>query len=171
MTSSPRHYGRFLPGIIGLSIMLALVLLVCGCTQSTATSTPSAQLSTGIPIPADVTSTAIAGGKKMVTFSEEDNGTSRDIAQGTRFAVHLKENPTTGYQWNITLSPGLELQSTDFQISDSSPGMVGVGGDRTWILIAKDVGNQSFSASIQRSGETATGNGAGYNVQINVVKI
>src|SRR5512139_2247674 len=40
------------------------------------------------------TATTEADGKKMVTFTEADNGTTTDIAQGTRFAVQLKENPS-----------------------------------------------------------------------------
>ena len=36
-------------------------------------------------------------GKKMVTLTEADNGKTEDIAQGTRFAVQLEENPTTGF--------------------------------------------------------------------------
>ena len=43
----------------------------------------------------------------MVTLTEADNGKTEDIAQGTRFAVQLKENPTTGFQWNATVSPAL----------------------------------------------------------------
>lgn len=171
MTSSPRHSGRILPGIIGLGIMLSLVLLISGCTQPAATPTTPAQMSIATPAPTDMTTTLATGGKKMVTYTEADNGTTGDIAHGTRFAVQLKENPTTGYQWNATLSPGLELQSSDFQINDSSPGMVGVGGVRTWIIIAKDTGTQKFSAIYGRSWETVTGNETAYSLNINVVKI
>jgi inhibitor of cysteine peptidase len=171
MTSSPRHTGRFLPGIIGLGIMLVLVLLVSGCTQPAATSPASAQVTAATPAPTDMTTTLAAGGKKMVTFTEADNGKTQDMAQTTRFAIQLAENPTTGYQWNATLSPGLELQSTDYRVNDAAPGMVGVGGTRTWIIIAKDLGAQKFSASYRRSWEPVTGNETAYNVNINVVKI
>ncbi len=146
-SSSPRHSGRILPGIIGLGILLALVLLISGCTQ-----------------PA-------AGVKKMVTFTEADNGATGTIAQTTRFAVQLKENPTTGYQWNATLSPGLELQSSDYRVNDAPAGMVGVGGVRTWVIIAKDLGTQNFSASYRRSWEPVTGNETAYTVNIKVEKI
>jgi inhibitor of cysteine peptidase len=171
MTSSPRHTGRFLPGIIGLGIMLVLVLLVSGCTQPAATSPASAQVTAATPAPTGMTTTLAAGAKKMVTFTEADNGKTQDMAQTTRFAIQLAENPTTGYQWNATLSPGLELQSTDYRVNDAAPGMVGVGGTRTWIIIAKDLGAQKFSASYRRSWEPVTGNETAYNVNINVVKI
>ena len=107
----------------------------------------------------------------MVTFTEADNGKSGDIAQNTRFAVELAENPTTGFQWNATLSPGLELQSSDYRMNDAAPGMTGVGGTRTWVIIAKDLGAQKFSAKYLRSWEPVTGNETAYSVNINVVKI
>jgi inhibitor of cysteine peptidase len=169
MRSSLRHSGQILPGIIGLTIMLGLVLLVSGCTQPAAAPATPAQVS--VAPPTDMTTTLAAGGKKMVTFTEADNGTTGTIAQGTRFAIQLAENPTTGYQWNATLSPGLELQSSDYRMNDAAPGMVGVGGTRTWIVIAKDIGAQKFSASYRRSWEPVTGNETAYRVNINVVKI
>jgi predicted secreted protein len=109
------------------------------------------------------------GGKKMVTFTEAEKSTTGTIAHGTRFAIQLKENPTTGFMWNATLSPGLELQSSDYRQDDAAPGMVGVGGTRTWVIIAKDLGNQTFSASYRRSWENVTGNETAYSVNINVV--
>ncbi|MFA4825964.1 MAG: protease inhibitor I42 family protein [Methanoregula sp.] len=172
MTSSPRHTGRYLPGIIGLSIMLVLVLLVSGCTQPAASPPTPTQVSAATPAPTDMTTTTMAaGGKRMVTFTEADNGKTETIAHTTRFAIQLAENPTTGFQWNATLSPGLELQSSDYRMNDAAPGMTGVGGTRTWIVIAKDLGARKFSASYLRSWEPVTGNETAYSVNINVVKI
>lgn len=107
----------------------------------------------------------------MVTYTEADNGKTGNIAQKTRFAIELAENPTTGFMWNATLSPGLELQSSDFRQSPAAPGMVGVGGTRTWIIVAKDLGDQKFSAAYRRSWETVTGNEATYSININVVTV
>ena len=118
----------------------------------------------GLPV------TPAADGKKMVTFTEADNGKSADITQNTRFAVVLAENPTTGYTWNATLSPGLELQSTVYQQDDAPSGMVGVGGSRTWVINAKDLGDQKFSAVYGRSWEPVSGNETAYSVTIRVVK-
>jgi predicted secreted protein len=115
--------------------------------------------------------TTEADGKKMVTFTEADNGKTSDIAQSTRFAVQLKENPTTGFQWNATVSSGIEIQSSDYQQDKAMEGMVGVGGTRTWIILAKDLGIQKFSASYRRSWEPVTGNETSFTVNVNVVKI
>ena len=115
--------------------------------------------------------TTVPEGKKMVTLTEADNGKTEDIAQGTRFAVQLEENPTTGFQWNATVSSGLEIQSSDYQQDNAAPGMVGVGGTRTWVITAKDLGTQKFTAVYRRSWEPVTGNETAFAVTINVVKI
>ena len=114
--------------------------------------------------------TTAAEGKKMVTLTETEKGITEDIAQGTRFAVQLKENPTTGYEWNATVSSGLEIQSSDYQQDKAAEGMVGVGGTRTWVIIAKDLGTQKFSATYLRSWENVTGSESTYSVNINIVK-
>ena len=219
MKASKSH-GQFIPGVIGLGIMLVLVLLVSGCTQAAnpqGTTTPAVtQTITGMPNPASVscgqaggsveinkyssgdeygmctfrngtsceewalfrgegckpgvTTMPTAEGKRMFTLSETDNGKTADITQNTRFAVVLTENPTTGFMWNATLSPGLELQSSDYRQSDAPSGMVGVGGSRTWVIIAKDLGDQKFSAIYRRSWEQVAGNETAYSVNIVVVK-
>jgi inhibitor of cysteine peptidase len=107
----------------------------------------------------------------MVTFTESDNGAIKEIGQGSRFAVILNENPTTGYQWNATVSSGLEIQSVEYRQNDAPPGMTGVGGKRTWILVAKDAGNQKFSGVYKRSWELSTGNETAFAVNVNVVKL
>ena len=171
MTSLLRHTGRFIPGLIGLSVLLALLLLVSGCTQQAATPPTTPQITVTTPAPTDITTTMAEGGKKMVTFTEADKGTTGTIAHNSRFAIVLAENPTTGFMWNATLSPGLELQSSDYRQNDAAPGMVGVGGTRTWVIIAKDLGDQKFSASYRRSWEPVSDNETGYSVNINVVTV
>jgi inhibitor of cysteine peptidase len=170
MTSSLRHTGRFIPGLIGLGILLVLLLLVSGCTQPAATFPNNTQVTVTTPALTVITTTPIAEeGKRMVTFTEVDKGTTGIIAHDTRFAIVLAENPTTGFMWNATLSPGLELLSSDYRQNDAAPGMVGVGGTRTWVIIAKDPGAQNFSASYRRSWENVTGKETAYSVNITVV--
>ena len=150
--------------------MLVLVLIVTGCTQQAGgTPTPARTTVTTQPNAASVTTT-MAGERKMFTLTQADNGKSGNIAQSSRFAIVLAENPTTGFMWNATLSPGLELESSDYRQNDAPAGMVGVGGNRTWIIIAKDLGDQKFSAIYRRSWENVTGNETTYRVNINVVK-
>lgn len=112
-----------------------------------------------------------AGDKKMVTFTDADNGKTVAITEGTKFAVQLAENPTTGFQWQATVTPGLEIVSDDYQTDAHAEGMVGVGGTRTWVVQANDAGDQKFSATYKRSWETTTGDETGFVLNINVEKI
>jgi len=140
------------------------------CTFRNGTSCDEWALFRGEGCKPGLTATPTAEGKKMFTFTEADNGKSGDITRNTRFAIVLAENPTTGFMWNATLSPGLELQSTDYRQDDAPTGMVGVGGTRTWVIIAKNIGNQKFSAIYRRSWEPVTGNETAYIVNIMVSK-
>jgi predicted secreted protein/putative hemolysin len=142
------------------------------CTFSNGTSCEEWALFRGEGCKAGVAAvTTAAEGKKMVTLTDTDNGKSVDIAQGTRFAVQLRENPTTGFEWNATVSSGLEIQSSDYQQDKAAKGMVGVGGMRSWVIVAKDLGTHKFSATYLRSWEPVTGNETAYRANINVVKI
>jgi predicted secreted protein/putative hemolysin len=143
------------------------------CTFANGTSCEEWALFRGEGCRAGVTAvkTTAAEGKEMVTLTDTANGKTEDIAQNTRFAIQLKENPTTGFAWNATVSSGLEIQSSDYQQDKAAEGMVGVGGTRTWVIIAKDLGTQKFSASYRRSWEPLTGNETAYSANINVVKI
>jgi putative hemolysin/predicted secreted protein len=141
------------------------------CTFANGTSCEEWALFRGEGCKAGVVAAPTAEGKKMVTLTETEKGITEDIAQGTRFAVQLRENPTTGFGWDAAVSAGLEIQSSDYQQDKAAAGMVGVGGTRTWVIVAKDLGTQTFSASYRRSWEPVTGNETAYGVNVNVVKI
>lgn len=94
----------------------------------------------------------------ILTFSNNDNGTTTEINPGTRFAVQLRVNPTTGDSWNASVSDGLEILSTYYRVDKHPEGMIGVGGNRTWILSAKGTGNQTFAAVNKPAWMPGTGN-------------
>jgi len=167
--TSPIRSPWHVPAVLALLTMAAVLVLFAGCTQqaspaqgsiTTVQTTPAA----GTPLPA----TTALEGKKMVTFTEQDNGTTGTIAANTRFAVTLAENPTTGYAWNASTSNGLSILSSDFQENQHAEGMVGVGGTRTWVIRASGTGNQTFSATYLRSWEPVTGNETGYSLGIQI---
>lgn len=141
------------------------------CTFANGTSCEEWALFRGEGCNPGVVAATTAEGKKMVTLTETEIGITEDIAQGTRFAVQLRENPTTGFGWNATVSSGLEIQSSEYQQDTAAEGMVGVGGTRTWVIVAKDQGVQTFSATYRRSWEAVTGDETAYGVNVNVVKI
>ena len=151
-----------LPALLALLIAVALVF-AGGCTrQAPAAPTPVPAVAT--PVPAPVTPEA----KQMVTFTEKDNGSTVTVAPGQKFTVQLDENPTTGFMWNASTSPGLAILSSDFQTNAHPAGMVGVGGIRSWVLQANATGSQTFSAVYRRSWEPLTGNETAYTLAIAV---
>ena len=174
MTPSGRSSWH-IPAVLALLAIAAVLVLASGCTQQTGQAPPAqgsiAPVGTtaapGTPVPA----TTAQEGKKMVTFTEKDNGTTADIAANTRFAVQLGENPTTGYSWNASTSSGLTILSSDYQENKHAEGMVGVGGTHTWILLASGSGNQTFDAVYRRPWEPVTGNETAYTLGIRIVTI
>jgi len=161
-----------MPAVLALVAITILLVLASGCTQKTPQASPvqgsiAPAETTAAPV-VPVAATTEQEGKKMVTFTEKDNGTTADIPANTRFAVQLGENPTTGYSWNASTGSGLTVLSSDYQENKHPEGMVGVGGMHTWILQASGSGNQTFTAIYRRSWEPVTGNETSYDLAIHI---
>lgn len=62
---------------------------------------------------------------------------------GQIFTLQLPENPSTGYVWQVTTSPGLQIIDSSFSNTCETK-VVGCGGTRTWKLRGIAVGEQSF---------------------------
>ncbi|WP_342678727.1 protease inhibitor I42 family protein [Methanofollis sp. UBA420] len=90
-------------------------------------------------------------------FNETANGTAVNATVGDIVGISLRENPTTGYLWNATLSSGLTLLNDTYTVDPHSEGMVGVGGTHLWLVRADAAGNQTFSAVYKRPWENTTG--------------
>lgn len=106
----------------------------------------------------------------MVVFTDADNGKTEDITQGNWFVVKLPENPTTGAVFIPTFSSGLNLISDTYK-EDPNPGMkMGVGGTRSWIIHAKNIGDQKFSVVYQRSWMPIISKETVFVMNLNVVK-
>ena len=76
----------------------------------------------------------------MVTFTESDNGATKEIVAESRFAIQLKENPTTGYTWEPDQLDTSLLQQTapaDFVQRTDLPGG---GGTYTFTFKALKAG-------------------------------
>jgi predicted secreted protein len=111
-----------------------------------------------------------AGNQTMATYTESDNGVTEQIATRSPFGIQLAENPTTGYSWNATTSPGLEILSSNYTENAHPVGMVGVGGTRTWTLVSNDPGTYTFAAIYKQPWEATTGNETVYNLTVNAVQ-
>jgi len=82
-----------------------------------------------------------------VEISQADNGKSIRLSRGQTLLIHLPENPTTGYRWEVDTvdSAGREanaqiitLESTTYTPGPSTG--VGGSGTRTFVYKALNVG-------------------------------
>jgi inhibitor of cysteine peptidase len=72
------------------------------------------------------------------------------VREGDRIIVRLRENPSTGYQWQLqSVSEALELESSDFDAQDSR--LAGGGGQRVVVLRAAHPGCGEAELALARS--------------------
>jgi inhibitor of cysteine peptidase len=174
--------------LAGLLIIMASLLVAAGCTQQASSTTASTQVqvlatsaapaaatmpqSAASPVvPVSTTlQTPAPGNQTMITFTESDNGATKQVATTSPFAIQLGANPTTGFSWNATASPGLEILSSDYKENSHPEGMVGVGGVQTWVLETNDSGTYTFTAIYKQPWMPTTGNETVYNLTLNAVQ-
>lgn len=141
---------RTTPAVAVILILLA-AMMFAGCTTQpagTPTATPTLTPATTSP-PVEM--------KDMHVYNETANGTTAKIPLGGGLIVRLVENPSTGYSWNATVTPGLAIVSDAYEPGPQSQGMVGAPGSHSWILSGKAAGEQKFSAVYMRPWENVTG--------------
>lgn len=91
---------------------------------------------------------------KMIT--ESDNGNTIYIKEGHTFFLKLKENPSTGYSWQLRLSNGLNQVSDKYHPFESLENnfVVGASGFRLWRIEGIAKGNQQVNAIYKRPWES-----------------
>jgi inhibitor of cysteine peptidase len=89
-------------------------------------------------------------------FTEYNNGSTVELETGDTFQIKLNENPTTGYQWTVETTGGLEIMSDNYT-SSAAPGLVGAGGIHEWDIKATASGTQQVTAVYSRPWENLTG--------------
>ena len=76
------------------------------------------------------------GQYKVIT--KNDNGKTIYLKKGDTFSLKLKENPSTGYSWQLSLSKGLSLLEIVYSPPESSKKgprlVVGAGGFHSWMI-------------------------------------
>lgn len=104
---------------------------------------------------------------KIIT--ESDNGSTIYIKEGNAFFLMLKENPSTGYSWQLRLSSGLNQLSDKYQPFESLKNnfVIGAGGLRLWKIEGVAKGNQQVNAIYKRPWES----GKEQTFKLNVVVV
>ncbi|WP_292387100.1 protease inhibitor I42 family protein [Methanosarcina sp. UBA5] len=110
---------------------------------------------------------------KQQVITEADNGTSISLENGSTFFLRLKENPTTGYSWELNLSQGLNNISGEYYPPEQPEGieqpLVGAGGVHLWKIKAVSEGSQQVTGIYKRPWEKVTGNEEKFTLNVEVV--
>ncbi len=163
-------------GIFVLIFMIVALVLLTGCT-STPQETQQTQTTTATPTVAPdqtiVTTTPEVNETPVLepSFAEEiaiiqkrtdDNGPIA-MPLNTTTEIDLKENPTTGYMWNATVTSGLELVHDSYSAPETQ--LMGAPGMHEWVIKATAPGNQTFMAVYHRPWEPVTTSDVTYTVK------
>ena len=141
---------------MGLGILCLAVLVVAGCL-GTGSQPPSGLTNAHSETPVVV---------EYVIAGESQNGAMVYITRTADITLKLNENPTTGYQWNLTATPGLVIVNDTFIPSDTTGKLVGSGGTRIWEMNAAGTGMQTINAMYMRSWEPVTGNETTFSMTV-----
>jgi inhibitor of cysteine peptidase len=141
--------------IASLGIICLIAVAFSGCVGSG----PGNQ--TVSPTP---TETPVQVGNLVV--NESQNTATVYMNQSKLITVRLAENPTTGFQWNLTTTPGLRIVKDEYIPSDTSGKVVGSGGTHVWDISTEMPGRQEIDAVYRRSWEPLTGNETTFSMTI-----
>jgi inhibitor of cysteine peptidase len=173
---------------IALVLIVAAFVLAAGCSQKAATPgnenvTPgntNVTLGNQTTTPGNETVTpgngtltpGIGTTENGQVVTENDSGKTISLKNGENFTLNLKENPTTGYSWQLNLSKGLNILSDEYT-QDKFPGEKevppGRGGTHSWQIQATAPGSQQVNGIYKRSWENTTGTEENFTLNVEVV--
>jgi inhibitor of cysteine peptidase len=151
--------------IVSVGILCLVAVAFTGCLGNTPVNTPPTVPPTMPPaVPPTLSETPVQAGNLVVT--EEQNGATVSVNQSSVITVRLKENPTTGFQWNLTTTAGLKITNDSYVPSDTTGKLAGSGGTHSWDISAVAKGTQNITAIYWRSWEPLTGNETAFSMTV-----
>jgi inhibitor of cysteine peptidase len=146
----------FLAPVIAVACIVAVLL--AGCTG------PAAQpLPTPVPTPAPTQAPVPV---EPNSFDQTNNGETHNIPLDAEIQLRLPENPTTGFTWNLSVTPGLSILNDTYIPDDTSGKLVGSGGTHVWTLKALQPGEQVVSGVYRRPWEPSTENATRFSLSL-----
>ena len=155
-------------GILLIIWIVAVAILTAGCTDNSS----GIEDNGGADVPGgqDAPANDVPALEPITSVYTEDNntGTARAL-KGDTIIMELKENPTTGYSWNLSASSGLSLVDDKYVQDPAKEGMAGVGGVHVWTFDVIEDGVQKISAVYKRPWEDITGEEDTFELTVHVV--
>jgi inhibitor of cysteine peptidase len=126
----------------GILLICIAAVFACGCTS------PAGQ-----PEPA-VTPTHTQGPEPVYLFDQTNNSKSYPVQLDAEIRLSLPGNPTTGYTWQLDMTPGIVIVSEGYIPDDNTGTTAGSGGTYLWIMRAVQPGSQVISGVYARPWES-----------------
>jgi inhibitor of cysteine peptidase len=97
-----------------------------------------------------------------------DNGNTLFLKRGDTFYLQLKENPSTGYSWQLQLSKGLKLKNDKY--IPGTTRLCGAPGTHLWAIKAVNNGWQSVKGTYKRPWKKTTSKDQTFKFNVKVKK-
>ena len=105
---------------------------------------------------------------EVYLFGMTNDGETYDVPPDARIQLRLPGNPTTGFTWQLSVTPGLVIENESYQPDDPGSRLVGAGGTYLWVLRAVQPGMQTISGIYSRQWESTTGNQTSFTLNLRV---
>jgi inhibitor of cysteine peptidase len=100
--------------------------------------------------------------------TEADSGKTISLNKGEKFTVSLKEEPSTGYLWELNLSNGLSIYEDTYIESLNPQHIAGIPGTHLWIIEATSPGSQKVTGIYKKSWKNPTGTEKKFTLTVEV---
>jgi inhibitor of cysteine peptidase len=98
-----------------------------------------------------------AQGDNMEATFIEESGTMK-AKVGEDVTIALEGNRTTGFDWKVVSTDGLELKSDEYTVKPHEPGLCGVGGTHYFTFHCEKAGTYNVVLDYLRDWEGSQGN-------------
>jgi inhibitor of cysteine peptidase len=163
---------------ITLILFVAVVVSAAGCAQKATTprnenvSPGNGTVMSSNQIVTSLNGTvppAIATRETGQVVTGNDSGKTIHLQNGDNFTLILRENPSTGFHWEFNMSKGLRILSSNYTQDPTPSDMVGVPGNRTWVIRVTAPGIQLIKGMYIPPGGNITGTENNFTLAVEVI--
>jgi len=154
---------------IALCVLLLVAGLSTGCISKTPSPAQTAVMTTPTePVSSPTNRPAVLTWAATPTLAtESQNKALHTLPLNDVMYVTLDENIGTGYFWNMTVTPGLEIVKDEYRAPVSTNGM-GASGTHVWTIKGTAKGEQKISAILKRPADATRGVESSYTLFLTV---
>lgn len=150
---------KYLSLTTAVIVMGVAVVLVCGCISPGGWPGPS------------VTPTPAKEPENVYHFNETNNNGTFAVPLDAEIRLTLPGNPTTGYVWQLSTTPGIVIENESYRPDYPYGKMVGSGGMYVWVMKAVMPGTQVISGFYARPWESNLTDATSFTLTLNVGEV